>query len=99
MINKGDTAPDFSLPADDGSTYKLSAHLGKRVLLVFFRGDNTPVCTAQLCDFRDGIREFAELDIEVVGISADDAQSHQAFRKKHELPFTLLTDKGGAVAR
>lgn len=99
MIKPGDTAPDFSLPADDGTTYKLSAHRGKRQLLVFYPGDNTPVCTAQLCDYRDGIEEFAELSIEVVGISADDSASHQGFRAKHELPFKLLTDKGGAVAK
>lgn len=99
MVNAGDTAPDFELPADDGSTYKLSALRGKRQLLVFYPGDNTPVCTAQLCDYRDGIDEFADLNIEVVGISADDAKSHQGFRKKHELPFTLLSDKGGKVAK
>ena len=99
MIKVNDAAPDFTLPADDGSSYTLSKHRGKRQLLVFYPGDNTPVCTAQLCDYRDGIDEFAGLNIEVVGISADDAKSHQGFRKKHELPFTLLSDQGGAVAK
>ena len=99
MVKVNDVAPDFTLPADDGSSYTLSKHRGKRQLLVFYPGDNTPVCTAQLCDYRDGIDEFADLNIEVVGISADDAKSHQGFRKKHELPFTLLSDAGGAVAK
>jgi peroxiredoxin Q/BCP len=99
MLKVDDPAPDFTLPADDGSKYTLSKHRGKRQLLVFYPGDNTPVCTAQLCDYRDGIEEFAQLNIEVVGISADDSKSHQGFRKKHDLPFTLLSDAGGAVAK
>ncbi|SRR5258706_3108345 len=95
----GAPAPDFELPGDDGKTYRLSSHRGKRQLLVFYPGDNTPVCTAQLCDYRDGVEEFAGLGIEVVGISSDDLDSHRRFRARHKLPFTLLSDIDAAVAK
>jgi len=95
----GDLAPDFELPADDGRYYKLSDHRGRRQLLVFYPGDDTPVCTAQLCDYRDGLESFSGLGIEVVGISTDDAQSHARFRRKYDLPFTLLSDAEGTVAK
>jgi peroxiredoxin Q/BCP len=91
-------APDFSLPADDDSTWTLSAHRGRSQLLVFYPGDNTPVCTAQLCDYAEGIDSFADLGVEVIGISVDSAESHRAFKAKKSLPFTLLTDKGLKVA-
>lgn len=95
----GKSAPDFTLDADDGSTFRLADWQGRRVLLVFYPGDNTPVCTAQLCDYRDGIEAFGGLGVEVVGISADDANSHRSFRAKHDLPFILLSDPAGKVAR
>jgi len=98
-ISVGERAPDFSLPADDGSSYSLGANAGRAQLLVFYPGDNTPVCTAQLCDYRDGIEEFSGLNVDVVGISADGLASHQAFRAKHQLPFILLSDAGLAVAK
>ena len=80
MLKAGDSAPDFSLPADDGSTFTLSAHRGRRILLVFYPGDGTPVCTKQLCDYRDGVEAFAGLGVDVVGVSRDDAESHRRFR-------------------
>ena len=99
MPQVGDKAPVFSLPADDGSTFDLSQHKGKRTLLVFYPGDNTPVCTKQLCDYRDGIEAFRELNVDVVGISKDSGEKHQQFKEKHALPFTLLTDANLAVAK
>lgn len=93
-----DPAPDFALFDQDGELFQLSKHRGQRLLLVFYPGDDTPVCTRQLCDYRDGIQAFADLDVTVVGISADDAASHRAFREKHGLPFTLLSDPGLEVA-
>ncbi len=99
MTLQGNNAPDFTLDADDGSAFSLAAHRGKRLLLVFYPGDDTPVCTAQLCDYRDGIEAFAGLGVEVIGISGDDAESHKRFRAKHDLPFVLLSDPGGKVAR
>jgi peroxiredoxin Q/BCP len=98
-LSLGQPAPDFTLVADDGRPWTLSAARGRRVLLVFYPGDNTPVCTAQLCDYRDGVEAFAGLGVDVIGISTDSGESHRQFKEKHGLPFTLLTDKGGQVAR
>ena len=98
-LKAGDAAPDFDLPDDAGRRYALKDHRGKRQLLVFYPGDDTPVCTAQLCDYRDGVEEFEGLGIEVVGISTDDAASHKRFRAKYELPFRLLVDADAAVAK
>ena len=99
MIAVNDKAPDFSLEGDDGELYRLSEHLGERVLLVFYPGDNTPVCTRQLCEYRDGIEAFADLGVSVVGISSDDLESHRDFRSKHDLPFVLLSDQDLDVAK
>jgi peroxiredoxin Q/BCP len=99
MTVVNDKAPDFSLQSDSGDDYQLSTHAGERVLLVFYPGDNTPVCTRQLCEYRDGIEAFAGLGVAVVGISSDDLESHQAFRSKHNLPFVLLSDPDLEVAK
>ena len=99
MTTVNDRAPDFSLKSDYGEDYQLSDHLGERVLLVFYPGDNTPVCTAQLCEYRDGIEAFAGLGVSVVGISSDDLDSHREFRSKHDLPFALLSDPNLEVAK
>ena len=98
MLELQDTAPDFTLEDDSGALFTLADHRGEKLLLVFYPGDNTPVCTRQLCDYRDGIEAFEGLDVKVVGISKDDAASHQAFREKHQLPFTLLSDPKLEVA-
>ena len=98
MLEIDDKAPEFTLNDDTGSPVSLKDYLGKRVLLVFYPGDNTPVCTRQLCDYRDGIEAFADLGVEVVGISKDDAESHQKFKDKYKLPFTLLSDPDLEVA-
>ena len=99
MVKVNEKAPDFVLQGDNGEDYRLSDHAGERVLLVFYPGDNTPVCTAQLCEYRDGIEEFAGLGVSVVGISSDGMESHQKFRAKHKLPFTLLSDLDLKVAK
>ncbi|AKS42159.1 Alkyl hydroperoxide reductase/ Thiol specific antioxidant/ Mal allergen [Wenzhouxiangella marina] len=91
-------APDFSLLDADGNVFRLQEMSGQRLLLVFYPGDDTPVCTRQLCDYRDGIEVFAELGVTVVGISPDDAESHQRFRARHDLPFVLLSDSDLSVA-
>jgi peroxiredoxin Q/BCP len=99
MIELNSKAPDFSLPGDNGEEYQLSDHVGERVLLVFYPGDNTPVCTRQLCEYRDGIESFSELGVSVVGISSDDLESHRDFRNKHDMPFVLLSDPDLEVAK
>lgn len=98
MLKVNDKAPQFVLQDDQGQLFNLSEQAGHKVLLVFYPGDNTPVCTRQLCDYRDGIESFAGLDVKVVGISNDSAESHRKFRAKHNLPFTLLTDADLQVA-
>lgn len=97
-IETGAAAPDFSLPDQDGKPFRLSEHRGRKLVLVFYPGDDTPVCTRQLCEYRDGIQEFADLDVDVVGISRNDGDSHRRFRDKYQLPFTLLTDQDLGVA-
>ncbi len=97
-VKVGDIAPDFTLTADNGKPYQLSKNIKDKILLVFYPGDGTPVCTAQLCEYRDGISEFKDLGVEVVGISANDTKSHKKFKKDQNLPFPLLTDENGEVA-
>ena len=94
----GEAAPDFELQGTDG-TFRLSEHRGERVVLLFYPGDNTPVCTKQFCSYRDRPDEFAALGATVVGISAQDVESHQGFIGKNDLTVPLLADVDGAVAR
>jgi peroxiredoxin Q/BCP len=98
MLKVNDKAPQFVLQDDRGKEFSLADQAGHKVLLVFYPGDNTPVCTKQLCDYRDGVEAFAGLGVEVVGISNDSAESHRGFREKYDLPFTLLTDPDLSVA-
>ena len=93
----GEQAPDFELPGTDGP-FRLSEHRGERVVLLFYPGDNTPVCTKQFCSYRDRAEDFAALDATVVGISAQDLDSHEAFVAKHSLNVPLLADVDKAVA-
>jgi peroxiredoxin Q/BCP len=92
MLQVNDKAPEFSLKDEQGRTFSLASHRGERLLLVFYPGDNTPVCTRQLCDYRDGVEAFAGMGVQVVGISNDNAASHRKFKAKYNLPFILLTD-------
>jgi len=98
MLKVNDKAPQFVLSDDQGGQFSLAKQAGQKILLVFYPGDNTPVCTKQLCDYRDGVEAFAGLGVQVVGISDDSAESHRKFRQKYNLPFTLLTDPGLEVA-
>jgi len=98
MAEVNQKAPEIKLAADDGTEFVLSDHLGARILLVFYPGDNTPVCTRQLCEYRDGVESFADLGVTVVGISSDGLESHRKFRQKHELPFVLLSDEDLEIA-
>ena len=98
-LTPGKTAPDFELPDANGKAFKLSALRGKTVVLYFYPKDNTAGCTAEACSFRDSYEAFTDAGALVVGVSSDDAASHQGFAQKHRLPFTLLTDKGGKVAQ
>ena len=94
----GEEAPDFELPGTDGP-FKLSDHRGERVVLLFYPGDNTTVCTKQFCSYRDRPDEFAALNATVVGISAQDVASHEGFIEKNGLTVPLLADVDSAVAK
>jgi thioredoxin-dependent peroxiredoxin len=96
--NVGEAAPDFELPGT-GGTFKLSAHRGERVVLLFYPGDNTMVCTKQFCSYRDRGEDFAALNATVVGISSQSLESHEGFVAKHGLNVPLLADTDKAVAR
>jgi len=94
----GEQAPDFELDGTDGK-FRLSEHRGERVVLLFYPGDNTPVCTKQFCSYRDRGDDFAGLGATAVGISAQDLDSHAAFTAKHSLNVPLLSDVDNEVAR
>jgi peroxiredoxin Q/BCP len=94
----GDPAPDFELEGTDGR-FRLADHRGQRVVLLFYPGDNTPVCTRQFCSYRDSADDLADLEAVVVGISAQTLDSHAAFVAKHGLNVPLLADPDGAVAK
>ncbi len=94
----GDLAPDFELEGTDGR-FRLSDHRGERVVLLFYPGDNTAVCTKQFCSYRDNAEAFGALDATVVGISSQSVESHQGFSAKHDLNVPLLADEGGDVAK
>jgi len=92
VIEEGKLAPDFELQSDTGETIKLSDLRGKTVVLYFYPKDDTPGCTTEACEFRDEYDAYRERGVEVLGVSPDDVASHQKFKTKYELPFTLLAD-------
>ena len=94
----GKRAPDFTLKDGDGNDWTLSDQRGKTVVMMFYPGDNTPVCTAQLCSVRDHWSEYQATGAEVVGISTDTVDSHKGFAEKHELPLRLLADTDRKVS-
>jgi thioredoxin-dependent peroxiredoxin len=93
----GTPAPDFTLPASDGSEVTLSALRGQYVVLYFYPKDDTPGCTTEACSFRDNWHTLEQRGVRVLGISRDSVKSHQKFAEKYGLPFTLLSDEGGEV--
>jgi peroxiredoxin Q/BCP len=97
-VSVGDTAPDFVLPGTGGVSYSLSDFSGRPVVLAFYPGDDTPVCTKQLNSYNNDIDQFTELDAQVIGISAQDVTSHESFSSKHGFTFPLLADTDKEVA-
>lgn len=97
-VSVGDRAPDFTLPSSDGSQVSLRDYAGRPVVLVFYPGDDTPVCTKQLNTYNDDLAEFEALDAQVLAISAQSVDSHQKFAGKHGFRFPLLADTDKAVA-
>jgi peroxiredoxin Q/BCP len=99
-IQVGDKAPDFTLPSQTGEEVRLYDRLGDHVVvLYFYPKDNTSGCTAEACAFRDSYEVFSEAGAEVMGVSSDSVDRHAGFAGKHNLPFTLLSDKGGQVRK
>ena len=98
-ITVGTKAPDFTLPDQEGKPVSLSDFAGKQhVVLFFYPKDESYGCTREACSFRDHYEVFKEAGAEVIGISADNAASHQAFASRHRLPFILLADENRSVA-
>jgi len=98
-LSAGQPAPDFTLPGANGDV-RLSDYQGdKAVVLYFYPKDGTPVCTREACHFRDAYEDFTGAGAEVIGVSTDSAASHDEFSKEHRLPFVLLSDPGGKVAK
>jgi peroxiredoxin Q/BCP len=97
QLQVGDTAPNFTALTDEGKTVSLSDYRGKRVVLYFYPADDTPGCTIQACSFRDNYLEIEERNAVVLGVSPDNQSSHQKFKTKYNLPFTLLVDEDHAI--
>ncbi|GFZ97559.1 thioredoxin-dependent thiol peroxidase [Elstera cyanobacteriorum] len=96
-LDVGTQAPDFTLPTDGNGSITLSALQGKPVVLYFYPKDDTSGCTAEACQFRDMQPDFSGVDAVVIGLSKDSVASHDKFKKKYELPFTLASDTDGTV--
>lgn len=97
-VGVGDVAPDFSLPATGDEEISLSTFAGRPVVIVFYPGDDSPVCTKQLNSYNDGLNEFESLDAQVLAISSQGLVSHEAFSRKYGLNFPLLADSEKQVA-
>lgn len=99
MLEAGEKAPEFVLTDAAGRKVSLRDFAGKHVILYFYPQDDTPGCTKEACGFRDAWEELRELGAVVLGVSADDAESHDRFAAKYRLPFTLLSDPDRSVMR
>ncbi len=97
MLQKGDKAPYFEGPDQDGNIIRLSDFAGRRLVLYFYPKDSTPGCTAEACDLRDNYQRFLDLGYAVVGVSKDSTASHQKFIAKYGLPFPLISDPETAI--
>jgi peroxiredoxin Q/BCP len=98
-LQVGAVAPDFTLKDGNGDDWSLSDKRGKVVVLLFYPGDETPICTRQMCSVRDRWEHYAATGAEVVGISTNSVESHKKFAQHYDLPLALLSDANGEVAR
>lgn len=98
MVSVGKSAPAFSLDTDAGDKLSLKDLKGRPVVLYFYPKDDTPGCTVEACEFRDAFPRFKGTKAVILGISPDSVKSHQKFKEKFDLPFTLLADEDHAIA-
>jgi peroxiredoxin Q/BCP len=98
-VNVGDAAPDFELPGTGDKTYRLADYRGRKVVLAFYPGDFTAVCTKQFCSYRDESERLDELGADVLGISPQSVDSHERFTQEKSLNVPLLADEDKAVAK
>lgn len=98
-LTVGDKAPEFSLPDQNGTVNSLRQYKGKQIVLYFYPKDDTPGCTKEACSFRDSAPSIKKAGAVVLGVSLDGQASHQKFAEKYDLPFPLLSDEGGKVAK
>jgi len=99
MLSEGMPAPDVTLRDSGGNAVPLASFRGKPLVLFFYPKDNTPGCTVEACAFRDSYQDFVDAGASVIGVSSDNAQSHERFTAKHSLPFPLLSDPGGSARK
>jgi thioredoxin-dependent peroxiredoxin len=97
LVAVGEEAPDFTLETDEEKRVSLKGYRGKKVVLYFYPKDETPGCTTEALEFRDVAKQFSKAGAMILGISKDSVKSHQRFKEKHQLPFTLLSDSEGRV--
>ncbi|HHT02950.1 MAG TPA: thioredoxin-dependent thiol peroxidase [Bacteroidales bacterium] len=97
MVNIGDKAPEILGVNENGQEIKTSDYKGRKIALYFYPKDNTPGCTAQACSLRDGYSDLRKAGYEVIGVSIDSVASHNKFKTKYELPFTLIADTDKAL--
>lgn len=95
----GEPAPPFELPNEQGEMVSLNDFKGKAFILYFYPKDDTPGCTKEACAFRDDYSAYERAAVEIVGVSADSPESHQKFKEKYDLPFTLLADEGKEICK
>jgi len=99
MLKEGDKAPEIRVRTSTGERFQLSSLKGRRVVLYFYPKADTPGCTVEACEFRDGIAQFEKKGAAVVGISPDKPAAQAKFQQKYDLPFTLLADEDKAAAQ
>lgn len=99
MLEENTIAPNFTIKNQDGKDVSLSDYAGKWTLIYFYPKDDTPGCTKEACALRDNFPFYEDTGIEILGISKDSPASHTKFIQKYSLPFTLLSDSEGSVAK
>lgn len=99
MLHVGDSAPDFLLSSNDGTTFRLSDQRGKKIVLYFYPKDNTPGCTKEACSFQENLTKLRKKNVVLVGVSTDTLRSHSSFAQKYGLSFPLLSDEKKEVVK